>query len=81
VRREVGARLSPRGVVAAAEERAAGESLAGVTSDARTWVAGALASSARTQEESVGSPGSHGAESDLADRHDESLGGSGLGWA
>src|SRR6266852_1976845 len=66
-------------MVAAAEERAARESQAGVTGDARTWVAGALASSARTTEERMGPRGSRRAESDLAIGHDEDLGGSGRG--
>ena len=53
----------------------------GVTGDARTWVAGALASSARTKEERVGPRGSSRAESDLAVGHDQDLGGAcrGLG--
>jgi len=38
------------GVVVAAEERAVRESQAGVTGDARAWVAGALASSPSTME-------------------------------
>src|SRR2546427_11370989 len=74
MRRETGLRLSARCVVAAAEERAARESQAGVTGDARTWVAGALAASARTKEERVGPCGSRRAESDLAVGHDEDLG-------
>jgi transposase InsO family protein len=43
------------GVVAEAE-RAARESQTGVTRDARTWAASALASSASTKEERVGPP-------------------------
>src|SRR5712691_1910406 len=74
MRRETGLRLSARCVVAAAEERAARESQARVTGDARTWVAGALAASASTKEERVGPCGSSRAESDLAVGHDEDLG-------
>ena len=61
------------------KERAAGESQASVAGDARTWVAGALASSASTTEERVGPRGSSRAESDLAVGHDEDLGGAGGG--
>src|SRR5208337_182103 len=61
----------PSGVVAAAEERAARESQACATGDARTRVAGALTSSAGTKEERVGPRGSSRAESDLAVGHDE----------
>lgn len=43
--REVGVRLSTSGMVAAAEERAARESQTGAAGDARTRVAGPLASS------------------------------------
>src|SRR5580700_4227148 len=68
-------------MVVAAEERSARESQAGVTGDARTWIAGALASSAGTTKERVGPRGSRRAESNLAVGHDEDLGGSwgGLG--
>jgi hypothetical protein len=47
--------------------------------DARTWVASAPTSSARTAEERVGPRGSRRAESDLAVGHDQDLGGSGRG--
>ena len=56
-----------------------GESQAGAAGDARTWVAGALSSSAGTTEERVGPRGSSRAESDLAIGHDEDLGGPGSG--
>ncbi len=59
--------------MAAAKERADRESQAGATGDARTWVAGALASSTRTKEERVGSRGSSRAELNLAVGHDEDL--------
>jgi hypothetical protein len=47
--------------------------------DERTWVAGALASSAGSQEERVGPCGSSRAEPDLAAGHDKDLGGTGSG--
>lgn len=62
--------------MAAAEERVARESQAGVTGDARTWAAGALSASARTTEERVGTRGSSRAGSGLAVGHDQDLGGS-----
>ena len=61
------------------KERPARESQKSTAGDARTWVAGALTSSARTTEERVGPRGSRRAESDLAVGHDEDLGGSGRG--
>jgi hypothetical protein len=67
--------------VAAAEQGAARESQASVTGDARAWIVGACASSARTTEERVGPGGSSRTKSDLAVGYDEGLGGasSGLG--
>src|SRR5215470_1695479 len=81
MRREAGVRVSASGLVAAAKERAGGESQAGVTGDARTWVVGALAPSARPKEKRVGPRRSSRAESDLAVGHDQDLGGAcrGLG--
>jgi hypothetical protein len=64
------------GVVVAAEERAVRESQAGVTGDARAWVAGALASSPSTKEKGMRSRGRGRTESDLAVGHDQDLGGS-----
>src|SRR5665213_1414977 len=74
MRREVGPRLSARGLVAAALQRAARESQACAASDARTSVASALSSSASTTQERVGPRGSCRTESNLADGLDENLG-------
>src|SRR6266852_2625839 len=79
MRRKTGVRVSAGGLVALAEERSACESQACAAGDARTWVAGEVASSASTTKERVGPRGSRGAESDLAVGHDEDLGGSGSG--
>jgi hypothetical protein len=62
-------------------KRTARESQARVTSAARTWVAGTLASAAHTKEERVGPRGTQWAKSDLAVGHDQDLGTSCNGWA
>ncbi len=51
-------RVSPRGLVAATKGAPSSESQTRIASDARTWVAGALASSARTTQERMGPRGS-----------------------
>src|SRR5579863_2750727 len=71
--------ISPRDLVAAKKRKPPGESQTCPAGDARTWVAGALPSSAGSQEERVGPCGGSRAESDLAVGHDEDLGGAGSG--
>ena len=71
--------ISPGDVVAAQKGKSSGESQARAAGDARTRVAGALASYAGASPERVGPCGSRPAESDLAGGHDEGVGGTGRG--
>ncbi len=64
----------PRGVVAATEGGPDSESQAGVTGDARTRVAGALAASPSSSQERMGPRGSEPTKPNLAVGHDEDLG-------
>ena len=81
MRREVGLWLPARRVVVEEQERASGESQAGVAGDEGTRVARALVSSAGTTPERVGPGGGRGTQSDLAIGHDQDLGGPQVGWA
>src|SRR5580704_2152699 len=65
LRRKTRVRISPGGLVAATKGKSSSESKTRIAGDARTWVAGALAASARTTEERVGTRGSSRGESNL----------------
>jgi hypothetical protein len=65
----------PRGNGKLVRRKSSGESQTRAAGDARTRVAGALASFAGAPEERVGPRGSRRAQSNLAIRHDQSVGG------
>ena len=74
MRRKASLRLSARDLVVAQEGRTSRESETSVASDARTKLAGSLATSACTTQERMGPCGSDTTKSDLANGYDQDLG-------